>query len=75
MREFIERGATAIRNECKEHSYLGSIHDNDRLWENLFRAAIGSMREPTEEILWAGIRASSGGVLCSWQAMLDEVMK
>lgn len=68
MSEMVDRVAKAIDRNlpgANPDAYLAQIA----------RAAIAATREPPEDVLLAGIKTSSGGVLCSWQSMIDEMLK
>lgn len=80
MTEMVERVAKAIYDEWM------SVEENPRPWDKcsyvqkslgiaIARAAIATMREPTKEMVEKGIRGATGGVMCSWQMMIDEALK
>ena len=72
MSEMVERVAKAI---AAEFSHLGTG------WDEIARAAIAAMREPTEAmksvegVHWGYSCHVCGGLKEGWQAMIDEALK
>ena len=77
MSTMIERVARVIRRNELEPTYVGPSYQLESIidltWQSalpIARAAIAAMREPTEEMLNAWIRAP-GAIKGGWQAMID----
>jgi hypothetical protein len=66
MSEMVKRVANAIR---------APIDDDDCTYEEIARAAISAMRDPTEEVLKLVFEAGSGGTLCAWHVMIDKILE
>ena len=71
-----ERVARAIAVELSRGPLKPHLHLSGRL-EEVARAAIQAMREPTEEMLRASVRVGwvHGGHRAHWEAMIDAALK
>ena len=64
----IERVARAIYDEAADKPYATDL-------EPIARAAIEAMREPTREMLAAGMNEEGVDLLSEWRAMIDAALK
>lgn len=73
MSEMIERGSAAMRAKRLELI----AQPLDRIWPDLMRAAIGSMREPTEsmgdQIIYSQLETIQQGEEL-WRSMIDAAL-
>ena len=65
----VERVAQALRQEMETAAFNESIASFA-----LARAAIAAMREPTQEMLDAWLKAP-GAIKAGWQAMIDAALE
>jgi hypothetical protein len=71
MNEVLARAAEAVTKEFQRDKALYC----DTPWNELIaRAVIASLREPTNEMIRAGLRVKPT-VVETWQAMIDEILK
>ena len=68
MSTMVKRVAQALQQE------MGAAPFDETASFSLARAAIAAMREPTQEMLDAWIRAP-GAIKAGWQAMIDAALE
>jgi len=72
MNEMVDRVATVISKE--QGILFESLPEMYReIWRTKARAAIGAMREPTDDMLEAGFGEGSAKLV--WQDMIDEALR
>lgn len=78
MNEMVERAARAlcVADNCNPDA----VHDGEPAWKDWAAdviTVIAAMREPTQEMLWAGSGSSERDATCasSWRAMIDAALK
>ena len=71
----VERVARAIASDS--NTIWDNLDEGSRAnYESMARAAIEAMREPTEEMLWAGIEdKSDDGLISRWESMIDSALE